>query len=111
MSASIIPILLAASAAAERERAVLDPFDAAGADAPARAVPLAALPPLDPDVLAALIERGTVREGAPGTFYRFVSARSDQASPVAQWLPLIVFGLILLAVGAVAVLLRAHDAR
>jgi hypothetical protein len=111
MGASIIPSLVAASAAAARDRAVLDAFDAAGAVGPAHAVPLAALPPLDPDVLAALIERGTVREGAPGTFYRFASARSGEASPAARWLPLIIVGLILLGVGALAVLLRAYDAR
>jgi hypothetical protein len=66
MGLSIIPSLVAASAAAARDRAVLDAFDTVGADAPARAVPLGALPPLDPDVLALLLESGAVREGAPG---------------------------------------------
>jgi hypothetical protein len=110
MGASILPALLAASAAAARERVVLDAFDAIGAGAPARAVPLTALPSLDPDVLAQLIERGAIREGAPGTFYRFVSARRSQASSASPWRPLIIFGLALLAVLAGALLLRARDA-
>jgi hypothetical protein len=111
MATSILPVLIAASAAAARERAVLDAFDAVGASAPARAMPLTALQPLDPDVLAQLIERGAVREGAPGRFYRFVSASSGQPSPRARWVPLIIFALTLLGVLAAALLLRARDAR
>jgi hypothetical protein len=90
---------------------VLDAFDTVGADAPARAVPLGALPPLDPDVLASLLESGAVREGAPGTFYRFVSARRGEASRTPQWVPVVI--LVLAAIGAVAVglLLRAMGAR
>jgi hypothetical protein len=110
MGASMIPALLAASASAARERAVLDAFDAAGAGTPARAVPLTALPPLDPDVLAQLIERGAVREGAPGTFYRFVSSRRGRSPRAPQRLAVVT--LLLAALGALAVgLLLVHQAR
>jgi hypothetical protein len=76
----MIPSLLAARAAAAREKAVLDAFGAVGANGPARAVRLAALPPLDPDVFAQLLDRGAVREGAPGTFYRHVPAPGGGAA-------------------------------
>jgi hypothetical protein len=111
---AIIPSILAASAASEaaaRERVVLDALDAAGADAPARAVPLDALPPLAPEVFAEVLDRGAVREGAPGTFYRFVSTYRPQSPPAARRLSLLVFGLILLAAWGVLLLLRAQDAR
>jgi hypothetical protein len=111
MGASILPSLLAASAAAARERAVLDAFDAARAGAPARAVPLTALPPLDPDVLAALIERGAVREGAPGTFYRFVSSRPAQSSRARPWFAVLVLVLAVLGAVGVGLLVRAKGAR
>jgi hypothetical protein len=76
----MIPALLAVSAAAAREKAVLDAFGAAGANGPARAVRLSALPRLDQDVFAQLLERGAVREGAPGTFYRHVPAPGGGAA-------------------------------
>jgi hypothetical protein len=80
MTGYLIPVL-AAGAVAARDNAVLDAFSAVGADAPSRAVSLAELPPLDPDDLGRLIERGAVREGAPGTFYRYVSTRARGATP------------------------------
>jgi hypothetical protein len=84
VTASMIPAFLAASAAAAREKAVLDAFGAVGADAPSRAVPLAALRALDADDLGRLIERGAVREGAPGTFYRYVPAPRARAADQAR---------------------------
>jgi hypothetical protein len=94
----MLPAILAANAAAARDNAVLGAFSAARADAPARAVPLAALPPLDADVLATLLDRGAVREGAPGTFYRYVSARPARQTPP---LVLLVAGLVVLVAGIV----------
>jgi hypothetical protein len=99
MTAPMIPALLAASVAAAREKAVLDAFSVALADAPARAVPLAALPALDPDVFGRLLERGAVREGAPGTFYRYVSARPARQTPAA-----VTLGLVVLLVAGLALL-------
>jgi hypothetical protein len=93
VTTSTIPALLAASAATARERAVLDAFAAVGANGPARPVRLAALPPLDPDVFAQLLERGAVREGAPGTFYRHVPALGGGAAR-ARRDRLILFALI-----------------
>ena len=56
---------------ARREGAVRDAFEALGATSPAAARPLAELPDLDPDHLAALVDRGIVREGPPGHFYYY----------------------------------------
>jgi hypothetical protein len=105
----MLPALLAANAAAARDDAVLDAFSAARADAPARAVPLAALPPLDADVLGRLVERGAVREGAPGTFYRFVPASRARAADEAR-ARLILWCLLaagLAGIGVLLLLLRA----
>ena len=109
MTAFMIPALLAASAAQVRENAVLDAFGAAGADAPARAVPLVELPPLDPDVLGRLVDRGAVREGAPGTFYRYLPATRGAARAKQQRLILLLL-IALLVLGALLLgrLLRAR---
>jgi hypothetical protein len=107
MGVTIIPSLLAASAAAARDRAVLDAFAAAGADAPSAAVPLATLPPLDSDVLAQLLDRGAVREGAPGTFYRYVSTRPSRQTPAVLTIALVV----LLLIAGLALLLGVLVAR
>ena len=39
---------------------------------------------LAPDVLATLIERGAVRDAAPGTFHRYVSSSPRGARPAVQ---------------------------
>jgi hypothetical protein len=109
---AMFPVIIAASAAAAREQAVLAAFESMGADGPARALPLGALPPLDAAVVAQLVERGLVREGAPGTFYRFVPASGGGAQTAQRIvvLVLVLVALMLLVLGALLVL-RARDAR
>jgi hypothetical protein len=106
----MIPALLAANAAAARNNAVLDAFSAARADTPSRAVPLATLPPLDPDIFATLLERGQVREGAPGTFYRYLLAASRSAARARRerLLLLVLVALLLLGLGALFLVVRAR---
>ena len=110
VTASMIPAFLAATAAAAREKAVLDAFGAVGADAPSRAVPLAALRALDADDLGRLIERGAVREGAPGTFYLFVSRRDGHQQRTARRLVAVVLVAASLVLVAGLVLLLRADA-
>lgn len=64
------PALLALIAAqqAGRQR-IVDAFERAGATSPATARPLGSLGELDEGALRACVEEGTIREGAPGTFY------------------------------------------
>jgi hypothetical protein len=110
VTASMIPAFLAASAAAAREKAVLDAFGAVGADAPSRAVPLAEFPALDPDDLGRLIERGAVREGAPGTFYRYVPAPRARAADEAR-ARLILWCLFAAGLAGIGVLLLLLSAK
>jgi hypothetical protein len=109
MGSSVMPALLAASAAAARERTDLDASRAARAEGAAYAVPLAALPPLEPAVLGQLVERGAVRERAPETFYRFVSKRNGHQQPTARRLVamLMLAALLVLGPGLIS-LLRAE---
>jgi hypothetical protein len=50
-----------------------------GATSAAHARPLAELPPEIAARLDELVDRGLVREGAPGTYYLFVSTRAPDA--------------------------------
>jgi hypothetical protein len=111
MGISVMPAILAASAAAARERTVLDGFRAARAEGPAHAVPLAALPPLDSTVFAQLLERGAVREGAPGTFYLFVSTRGGDQQQTDRRLVAVLMLAALLVLGVGLVFLLRAEAR
>lgn len=72
---------------------VTQAFRDIGAVSPVSARPLAELPELDPKILAELLERGTVREAAPGAFYVF--AGQAKRRPLVLTL---LFWLLLLAV-------------
>ena len=88
------PILIGLLAAAgARPAAAVQAFRDAGAVSPATARPLAELPRIDDAVLQALVVRGQVREGAPGTFYAF--AQLPRASPAARWGARILFWVVI----------------
>ena len=70
-------------------------------------MPLAALARLEPDVFATLLDRGAVREGAPGTFYRYVSTRRARQTPAVLTIALVV----LLLIAGLALLLGVLVAR
>jgi hypothetical protein len=57
------------------DRTVVEEMRQVGAVSPATARPARALPPAVAARLAELVERGVVREGAPGTYYLCQAAR------------------------------------
>ena len=93
MSGGAVVAMLAARQAARRR--VVDAFVRAGATSPATAMPLDRLGELDGNALLACIDDGTVREGAPGTFYLYARARASSARRV-RIVRVLVFWLIIL---------------
>ena len=89
MNAAIIALLAAQQAARQR---VVEAFERAGARSPATAQPLGSLGELDESTLRACIDDGTVREGAPGTFYLYVRPSAPRrdwgrlAKTIAFWI-------------------------
>ena len=91
-------------------RQVVERFDRAGATSPEHARSLDRLGEMDERVLRDCIERGIVREGAPGKFYLYPPALATANSPVATrgfnwkrfaltlafWLVLVLLPLVLL---------------
>jgi hypothetical protein len=73
--------------------ALRDAMRSGGAVSPATAKPLTALPPLSEAQFQWALERGVVREGAPGTFYLFESTSSGRSK--GAWIRTILFWLLI----------------
>lgn len=80
-------------AAGARQGAAVQAFRDAGAVSPATARPLAELPRIDAAILEALVRRGHVREGAPGTFYAF--APPARGGAAARWAARLLFWAVI----------------
>jgi hypothetical protein len=92
------PALLALLAAqhAARQR-IVETFERGGATSPTAARPLGTLGELDDAALRSCVDDGTIREGAPGTFYLYVRPPTPRPgwSRVAKT---IVFWIVLLLI-------------
>ncbi len=105
MGASLGPMIAIAAAQQARER-VVAAFRQAGATSPAAARPLRDLPPLDEHVFEQCLDAGVVREGAPGTFYVYVSPRRDASARLALVVVAVTLGMLMLLLLVVLVMQR-----
>ena len=93
MSSAGSAMLMAQRMARQR---VVDAFERAGALSPTTARSLGELDRMDDDVLRALVDEGTVREGAPGTFYLFARELPRAPASPGRIVSTIVFWLVIL---------------
>jgi hypothetical protein len=97
------PALLALLAAqhAARQR-IVEAFERTEATSPTTARPLGTLGELDDAALRACIDDGTIREGAPGTFYLYVRPPTPRlgwgrlAKTIAFWIVLLLIPIAVL---------------
>jgi hypothetical protein len=68
-------------ASASDDQAVIAAMHASGAVSPRTACRRRELPPAVVERFSELVDRGLVREGAPGTYYLYVAAANPSRSP------------------------------
>ena len=111
---TVIPAMLAASAAAaaaQAERRHLDALRAAGATAPERARPLEQLGLARDDAFGRLAARGIIREAGRGVYLDEVAfiAYRDRPTTRPRGLVLVLVLLLVIMVVGLAVLVRSRD--
>lgn len=80
----------------DRDRSIREAFVARGAVSAGGARPLSDFPSIPPERFAELLDRGVIREGAPGTYYLYV--RQPSARATRQFVMSLLFWILVLLI-------------
>jgi hypothetical protein len=102
VNAALIALLAAQQQQQAARQQIVTAFERGGATSPAAARPLGSLGELDEGALRTCLDDGTIREGAPGTFYLYARPPASGrgwgrlARAVVFWIVLLLLPIVIL---------------